>query len=105
VKLIVTDAGDPSVGIYAVSWEVECPMEFDKNDKEELEFFRDAILAIYKEYCNGNCYGEYDFEIRAALLEPFDKDIDYSHKCTFCKVNHVDSDNGVDTCDECLRKQ
>jgi len=25
-----------------------------------------------------------------------------SHRCTICKANYVDSENGIDTCDSCL---
>lgn len=72
-KLIVTDKGDPSVGIWECSWIVEAPftekqaIEYsksnDKDDKETLEFFRSKIVELYKEYSEGRIIAEYEFEV------------------------------------------
>jgi hypothetical protein len=67
VKIIVVDNGDASVGIFPVSWQVECPFSkqnIDNGDieKETLEWFRDKIINAYKEFAEGRCHANYDFE-------------------------------------------
>lgn len=69
IKLIITEKGDPSVGIFDQSWEVEFPILMDpekltNNDKMELEFFRETAVDLYLNYCEGKCIGEYDFELK-----------------------------------------
>lgn len=69
-KLIITDRGDASVGIFSTSWEIEVPYEIkdDRNlssdDKDSLEFFRSKMIEVYKEFCEGRCIAVYDFEYR-----------------------------------------
>ena len=63
VKLIITDRGDPSVGLFPQSWEVDVPHLFE-NDKDSLEFFREKIIEAYKDFCEGRCIAEYDFELK-----------------------------------------
>ena len=51
MKAIVTDYGDPSVGIFMQSFEIDCP--FDETiDAESREFFRDKLKDLYKEFCD-----------------------------------------------------
>ena len=70
IKLIVTDKGDPSVGINAQDWEVEFPLyiacmaPISDDDKEMLEDFREDIVNVYRNYCDGRCVAEYDFEMK-----------------------------------------
>lgn len=62
MKLHVTDKGDPSVGIFDKSWEVECPLT-KRCDSDDLDFFREKIVAIYSEFAFGRVTATYDFEI------------------------------------------
>lgn len=68
--ILVTDAGDPSVGIYPRSWMVEVPFAIDLNDKEMLDDFRAGIERLYNDFCDGRCRVEYDFELM--FKEEFD---------------------------------
>ena len=63
IKLIVTDNGDSSVGIYPQSWQLETPL-CDANDKDCLEYFREAISKLYTEFSEGRIRAEYDFELK-----------------------------------------
>lgn len=63
VKALVTDQGDPSVGIFPFYWEVECPFYKDADDKDK-EWFRKAITDVYKEFADGRIVVEYDYEIQ-----------------------------------------
>lgn len=65
-KLIITDKGDMSVGIFPTSWEIECPFsEKDGiDDTEMLEGFRADIIIAYGHFCSGRCVCEYDFEMK-----------------------------------------
>lgn len=69
IKLIISDHGDPSVGIFGCSWEVEYPMILDPenlsvDDKVELDFFRKDMIVAYQNYCDGRCTADYDFELK-----------------------------------------
>lgn len=68
--ILVTDVGDPSVGIYPRSWQVELPFTIDLSDTEQLEHFRAAIIDVYIDYCDGRCRADYDFELM--FKEEFD---------------------------------
>jgi len=62
VTAIVIDHGDPSVGINSVSWEVKCPF-YKNEDKENKEFFRQSIAALYAEFAEGRIDVRFDYEI------------------------------------------
>jgi hypothetical protein len=68
-KLIVTDLGDLSVGIFVCSWSIEIPIyipdtkNISESEKEDLEFFRSKMIETYKEFANGRIVAEFDFEI------------------------------------------
>lgn len=70
-KLIVTDKGDSSVGIFPQEWIVDSPFsdnlskEEIKEASDDLEFFRKSIIDVYKEYAQGKITADYDFEIKA----------------------------------------
>lgn len=68
MKLIVTDHADPSVGMFQQTWEVDCPFTSD-SDKETLEYFRNQIVSLYKEFGDGYVEAIYDFEF---VLSDFD---------------------------------
>lgn len=74
MKLTVTFIGDYSVGISDHSFEVECPFEKDDVDSVGLEFFRNSIAKLYKEFGDSKIYVEYDFEQRMAYLEEIEHD-------------------------------
>lgn len=70
MKLYLTDKGDESVGIFPVTWEVDVPFEKPDpdiilldDDFDDLEWFRQQQIDIYKEYCQGKLTAEYDFEL------------------------------------------
>lgn len=63
MKLIVTDKGDPSVGIFETSWEIDAPLQ-STEDSESLEFFRSEIIKLYKEFSEGKIIAEYDHELK-----------------------------------------
>lgn len=77
VELVVYDAGDPSVGIFPCSWTVMCPFCKDNTDKEELEFFRKAVLDLYKEFAEGRLTADYNFE----LEEQRKAEAEYYNQC------------------------
>lgn len=60
---LITDRGDPSVGIMEKSWEIECPFYSDA-DKEEVEHFRTKIKELYSEYSEGRIVVEFNFELK-----------------------------------------
>jgi len=62
MKLYITDLGDPSVGIFAMTWILDCPFEYDKEDIENMEQFRIDQLKAYSEYAQGKLVASYDFE-------------------------------------------
>jgi len=67
MKLIITDHGDTTVGIFPQSWAIECP--FSKEDTEFLEDFRADMMAAYSHYCEGRITADYDFQIEADRAE------------------------------------
>lgn len=52
----VSDAGDPSVGIFATSWEVECPFWKEDAEPEDYELFRTKLAELYSDYCEGRIH-------------------------------------------------
>jgi len=62
MKLYITDLGDPSVGIFAMTWILDCPFEYDKEEIENMEQFRIDQLKIYNDYSEGHLIADYDFE-------------------------------------------
>ena len=44
-------AGDPSVGIFPASWEINNGFVFD--DEEDLNYFRKSLEETFGNYCNG----------------------------------------------------
>ena len=60
IVAIVRFEGDDFVGIFPEIFEVPCPF-YEKN-KEDLDFFREALLNLYKEFGYGSCSVVYDFE-------------------------------------------
>ena len=65
LTLEIYDTGDPSVGIQDASWKVQCPFCFDDVDHEILEEFRQGMIAMYSDYCNGRLIATYCFEAKA----------------------------------------
>lgn len=62
VKAVVTDKGDPSVGIFPCSWTVECPFYKDA-DQDSKEWFRKQIEKVYSEFAEGRILVDYDYEL------------------------------------------
>jgi hypothetical protein len=61
IKLIITDKGDPSVGIFPMSWTIECPFLSDM-DLEGRDWFREQIIKAYSEFIEGRIIAEYEDE-------------------------------------------
>ena len=70
MKLIITDWGDPSVGVFENTMEIDCPFERERDDffgeyqLTEPQEFKEQMLNIYKEYANGKLTAAYDFELK-----------------------------------------
>ncbi len=76
MKLIITDQGDSSVGIFPRSWDIDAPFEevtdpkaLSVSDIEEMDLFRKDMTNIYKEYCEGRISASYDFELKIEFEE------------------------------------
>ena len=76
MKLYITDRGDPSVGIFPIGWSVDCPFD-EKTEPETLEFFREQIKGIYREFAEGRIVAEYDFELKLPDLPSGELDIEF----------------------------
>lgn len=64
MRLYVWDQGDPSVGLQGAEYIVNCPFPDDETDKEQLDWFKEEIGKIYKEFCEGRMVLCYDFELK-----------------------------------------
>lgn len=70
IRLIVRDAGDPSVGIFEQTWDVDTPFpepKFDGSDDysyDEMNHFRSLIVKAYKDFAQGRISALYDFEYK-----------------------------------------
>ena len=62
MKLIVTDHADPSVGIFTQTWAIECPFDAE-SEGEDLEFFKDSIVEVFRNFAFGKVTAEYDYEL------------------------------------------
>jgi hypothetical protein len=65
MKLIITDKGDPSVGIFECQYSIECPFNKDEIEKADLEMFRQEMINIYADYSQMKIYADYDFELES----------------------------------------
>lgn len=54
VIAIVEDMGDPSVGLMPIKYMVEMPFVPEDILDNDLDYFRNALSDIYKEYAQGN---------------------------------------------------
>ena len=61
--LLVTDHGDPSVGMFPQYWEIPIPMQDIKEDPEAAEFFRAKIIEAYEGFADGKITAYFDYEI------------------------------------------
>ena len=62
MTISVIELGDPSVGLSDVQYKVDCPFNLDDVDKESLEYFRERIKALYREFSDQKVTAIYDFE-------------------------------------------
>jgi hypothetical protein len=68
IKLIVTDNGDRSVGLFPQDYIVELPMDIpdaeniEPFDLECMEWFKAEIINIFDEFSNGKVTAKYNFE-------------------------------------------
>lgn len=61
MNLTITDHGDESVGIFPVSWTVECPID-ETEEPEYLSLFKHLMTQAYGQFANGRVTAMYDFE-------------------------------------------
>ena len=64
--LTITDEGDPTVGMFPQSWNIECPIE-ETADGVDLIWFREKIIDLYKEFCDGRIIAMYDYEFEQMI--------------------------------------
>lgn len=70
MKLIVIDKGDPKVGIHEAQYEIQTPFsnhdsgELYTTSKEEIDYFKNEIINLYKSFANGRVIALYDFEFK-----------------------------------------
>ena len=65
--LTITDEGDPTVGMFPQSWNIECPFNKDDVTQEDLDWFKYETVNIYKEFCNGRIIAMYDYEFEQMM--------------------------------------
>lgn len=68
MKLIITDLGDPSTGIFSATYSVEAPFD-ESDDSELLEEFKSEAIALYAQYSHGFVVAEYDFVMKGMADE------------------------------------
>lgn len=61
-KLIITDTGDESVGIFPELYIVECPFRAETLSTFDKEWFREAMITVYTELAFSRVTARYDFE-------------------------------------------
>lgn len=52
----VQDDGDPSVGIFAQTWEVVCPFWAEDAEQEDYTCFKETLTELYSGYCEGRVH-------------------------------------------------
>ncbi len=63
MKLFIREAGDMSAGIFPATWQVDCPFEADEQDEETLDWFKEQILSLYREFAGTQMTAYYEHEI------------------------------------------
>lgn len=63
MTLYIYHKGDPSVGINSESFSLDVP--FEKDEIDDLEYFRSSMLNVYKDFFDFKAYAQYDFELKA----------------------------------------
>lgn len=58
----VYDSADPSVGLFSTQYSIECPFDISSKDEDYVEYFRQKIQELYKEFAIGRIIVEFDFE-------------------------------------------
>lgn len=64
MKLIITDQGDQTVGVFPVQYTVDSPFADDYRDTDDLAAFRSLIVAAYQETAFGKIGAVYDWEYK-----------------------------------------
>ena len=62
MKMYLTEPGDPTVGIFPATFEVDCPFEQDTANPEDLELFKKDIEGLFRSY-DVPVKGMYDYEL------------------------------------------
>lgn len=65
IYCIVTEFGDPRVGIFERTFMVPTPFikdELDRYSQEKLDEFKICLFDAYNPVLNGNCSVRYDYE-------------------------------------------
>jgi len=63
-RLFIFDSGDPSVGIQSSQYIIECPFYKSDMEQEDLDWFKNEVSKVYKEFCEGRMTLEYESEIK-----------------------------------------
>lgn len=74
--LTVYDKGDFSVGIPSMSWEIQCPFQFD-TDKDMIEEFRKDMIVMYGPFSNARPIAMYDFEEAIRAIKENEQDFEF----------------------------
>ena len=71
MKLIITDHGDESVGLFPTSYVIEAPVSLN-DDKDLIEEFKQRAIDLYSEFVFDKVSAIYGFEIAIieAALQP-----------------------------------
>ena len=63
MKLFIREAGDMSAGIFPATWQVDCPFDADEQEKETMDWFKDEILSLFREFQETKMTAYYEHEI------------------------------------------
>lgn len=72
MKLYITDEGDPSVGVFSKTYEIDTPFHPDNVYPDDLIWFKRQMETVYKEFAEGRLTMWYENECDIDPDEPDD---------------------------------
>ena len=70
MKLYIFSNGDPSVGIFPIQFEIECPFNReDLTNEYDEDYFKDSMLKLYQAFVEFKLYARYDYELKQDAYE------------------------------------